>query len=466
MTDSAELLSARYIAIRTAEAKGLTDRLVQASRDKSPEVRRMLAPLIVKFWRNNHEQGWTLLDRIAQGCVRFPGLPNLEVMELFGTTSAGLLNEVRHDADNLAQLGAVWRRTLDRLLKSPLAFAMRVLGRGWVLRRIVGSAANALEKQPPYQPLNYPELQATFSQSDDFRAHWRRALECLQHPESAPGPIVEILSDKDLPFDLYLMLVCERALIYYGVHGEPTAVMGIMEEIFRSGAQWFRQSLLYVLLHVLTVRPAVDDDIQARYNALALDLYRSGSWRLQTSAASYEFANQIAYADAVAARANRTPQVLPQLLDAAIAARDDDQITALFHAIDGLAFSLGEGALALSMIEHAYIAGGELVEPRVIASLASVRLLDQPLVDTFVQQHTSFARIPLDILAGTEPSVAGEDLNSLVDQFVIEMMLNSNDFRAQLCGAFSRALTVRTVEEFLAQILQWLRDELTGLPAG
>lgn len=32
-------------------------------------------------------------------------------------------------------------------------------------------------------------------------------------------------------------------------------------------------------------------------------------------------------------------------------------------------------------------------------------------------------------------------MKSLVDQFVIEMMLSSNDFRAQLCRAFSRALT-------------------------
>jgi hypothetical protein len=465
VTEPAQLLSARYIAIRTAEAKGLTDRLVQASRDKSPEVRRILAPLLVRFWRNNHEEGWALLERIAQGCVRFPGLPNLEVMELFGTTSVGILNEVRHEPENLARLGAVWRRTFDRLLKSPLALGMRVLGRGWVLRRIAGSAANALKSQPPYQPLNYAELQTTFARSEDFRAQWRQALGCLEHPECAPEPIVEIMSNKYLPFDLYLMLVCERALIYYGVHGEPSAAMGVLEHIFRDGAPWFRQSILYVLLHILTAHRAVDVDVQARYDALALDLYRSGSWRLQTSASTYEFANQIAYPDAVAARTNRPPQVLPQLLDAAIAAKDDSQIAALFHAIDSLAFSLGEGALALSMIEHAYIAGGKLVEPRVIASLASVRLLDQPLVDMFVQQHTSFARIPLDMLAGTEPSVRAEDMNSLIDHFVIEMMLNSNDFRAQLCRAFSRALTVRTVDEFLAQILQWLRDELTRLPA-
>jgi hypothetical protein len=61
--------------------------------------------------------------------------------------------------------------------------------------------------------------------------------------------------------------------------------------------------------------------------------------------------------------------------------------------------------------------------------------------------------------------VRGEDMNTLVEQFVIQTMLSSNDFRAQLCRAFERALTVRSVEEFLVQILAWIRDELGRMPA-
>jgi hypothetical protein len=465
VTDAASLLSARYIAIRTAEAKGLTDRLVEASRDKSPDVRRILAPLVVRFWRNNREEGWILVERIAEGCVRFGGLPNRDVMELFGWVSVGILNEVRHDPPSLSRLGSVWRTTLDRLLNSPLAFGVRLMGRGWLLRQAAGSAANALKKQPSYQPLNYAELEASFGRPEDFRTQWRQALGCLEHPETAPAPIVEILFQTDLPFDLYLMLVCERALIYYGVHTEPTTVMGMLEHLFHHGAPWFRQSVLYVLLHTLTGWPSIDAGIQDRYDALSLEFYRSGSWRMQTAAANYVFANQVANADVIATRAGRPARVLPQLLDAAIAEKDDAQIDALLGAVDGIAFYHGDAALALSLIERAYLAGGEFVEPRVIASLASVRLVDQPLLDAFVQQHTSFARIPLDILAAADPSVRGEDMNSLIDLFVVESMLNSNDFRSQLCRAFSRALTVRSVEEFLVQILQWIRDELGRVPA-
>lgn len=465
MTDAAELLSARYVAIRTAEAKALTNRLVEASRDASPEIRRILAPLVIRFWRNNPQEGWVLVQRIAEGCVGFAGVPNRDGIELFGTVSVGLLNEVRHDRENLVKLGRVWQGAFDRLLNSPLGRAARLLGRGFVLRQIAHGAAAALKKQPPYQPLNHAELQVTFARPDDFRAQWRRVLGCLEQPATAPVPMVEVLSAADLPFDLYLMLACERALIYYGASAQPAVVVEVLEGLFQRGAPWFRQSILYVLLHLSNAWPDVGADILDRYNALALQFYRSGGWRLQTSAATYVFATQVGYADAAAARANRTPVVLPQLLDEAIGARDDAQITALFEAIDGLAFSLGNGPLALAMIEHAYIAGGKLVEEQVIAGLASVRLLDQPLVDTFVQQHTIFADIPPSRIAGAQPSVDAEDMNSLLDQFVIETMLNSRDFHAQLCRAFSRALTVRTVDEFLVQILQWVRDELGRMPA-
>ncbi|MBV8928817.1 MAG: hypothetical protein JO152_06815 [Mycobacteriaceae bacterium] len=465
MTDPVALLNARYVAVRTAEAKGLTDRLVQASRDKSPELRRILAPLLIRFWRTNPQEGWRLLERIAEGSLRAGGLPNLDVLELFGTVSVGLLNEVRHDQSNLVRLGRVWQATFDRLLYSPLGYAVRLMGRGWILRRIGRSAANALQKQPAYQPLNYAELQATFDRADEFRAHWLTALGCLEDRETSPGPIMQILSNQALPFDLYLMLVCERALICYGVHAESTVVMGVLEELFHNGAPWFRQSVLYALLHILTARPDMDPAIQDRYNRLALEFYRSDSWRMQTSAGNYVFAIQLAYADAVADRFDREASVLPQLLDEAIAEGDERKIDALFDAIDGLAVGLGRHKLALEMLNRAYLAAGKRVAGRAVKSLATVRLLDEARVDTFVQQHTGLADFAPETLGATEPSVRGEDINSQVDQFVVETMLNSNDFHAQLCRAFRRALRVRTVDEFLVQILQWIRDELGRMPA-
>ena len=59
-----------------------------------------------------------------------------------------------------------------------------------------------------------------------------------------------------------------------------------------------------------------------------------------------------------------------------------------------------------------------------------------------------------------------DDFNTLIDQFVVQTMLTSDRFRAQLCRAFERALTVQDVEEFLVQILEWVRDEVGARPDG
>jgi hypothetical protein len=326
--------------------------------------------------------------------------------------------------------------------------------------------ADRVKNQPRYQPLNYPELVASFARPAEIRVQWARVLTCLEQPETAPGPIVEVLRVRDVPFDLYLMLVCERALIYYGVKTDPAAMMDTAEELFHHGARWFRQSILFVLFHVLGSWESVDDATLDRYESLTLEFYRAGDWQLDTAAGQhYVFSNQLANVDAIVARhgQGRTPHVVGDLLDSAITDNDVAAIHALFDAIDGVAFYHADGALALTMLERAYISGGAAVENRLVASLASVRLQNQPLVDAFLQQRITLSRIRPDDVAAAEPSVGDEDFNTLIDQFFIQTMLSSADFRAQFCRVLHEILTLRTVEESLSLIVEWFRDELGKL---
>src|ERR1700738_4977150 len=156
----AALLNARYIAIRTAEAADLTDRLLQASRDKDPAVRRQLVPMLFRFWHRDPQRGWILLEQIAQQAVRFAGLPDRGSIELLGAVSAAILNVSRQEPDDLARLGVIWRGLIDRILGGPLARGVRLVGRGLVLRGLVGLLASRLKNQTTYQGLNYAELAA------------------------------------------------------------------------------------------------------------------------------------------------------------------------------------------------------------------------------------------------------------------------------------------------------------------
>jgi hypothetical protein len=460
---SQALLNARYVAIRTAEAKGLTERLLEASRDHTPGVRRLLIPILYRFWHRDREHGWALIEKLAEGMVRFPGMLDMETVEIMGALSMPILNACRHEPEQLQRLASLWRTHLGRLFASPMAKTLGVIGRfNLVVKRGAAVVADLMKRQPIYQPVNYAELKTTFGRSADFRVAWSEALACLEHPETAPGPIERILTQPDLPFDLYLMIVCERALIYYAARTDPERGFDLLERLYHEGRPWFRHSILYAIFYVLSFAPTVRDDWIDRYDTLAEDFFTSGAWRLDTESGHYVMATHVANADVASALRwpGRPPRVVAALMKRAIEAGDGQQIAALFAAIDGVAFYHGNGALALSMLEAAQQLGGEAVEARVIASLASVRLLDQPLVDASLDQRRSFADISPERVAATEPSVTEEDLLTLIDGFIIHSMVTSDGLRALICGVFRRGTETHSLEGFLTQLLQMVRDEL------
>lgn len=459
------LMNARYIAIRTAEAEGLVHRLLQAARDRTPGMRRMLAPVLYRFWVHNREPAWTLLEQLASGSVRFPGLVDREAVVLLCEISMPILNACRQEPDQLTRLASIWKAQVAAIFGSPLARTGRLLARRWMLKAGAHAFGEMMKHQPVYQLVNYQEIEATFARPDAFRRMWRESVRSLENLESGHAAIETILSDPALPYDLYLMLICERALIYQGVEGDTEAVITALERLFHQGAPWFRQSILYALFHILRVQPTVDDRLLDRYDALAIEFFSSGSWRLTTERASYEFAPITANSDVLAFghRPDRPPRVVPALLERAIATGDKDEIEALFGAIDGVAFYHGKGALALDLLRYAYELGGKAIEPRVVASLATVRLQNQVLVDAFISQHRLFASISPAYVAAKEPSVSEKDLVTMIDGFVVHKLLTSTYFREQLCGTFRRALDVRSGEEFLIQMMEWVRDELTKL---
>lgn len=462
---SAALLNARYVAIRTAEAKGLTDRLLDAARDRTPGVRRLLIPILYRFWHRDREHGWALIEAMADRMVRFPGRLDMETVEIMGALSMPILNACRREPEQLDRLAAIWRTHLGRLFDSPLARTLGLIGRfNLVVRRGASVVADLMKRQPVYQPVNYAELQTTFARDDDFRLAWHEALDCLEHPELAPGPLERILTRSDLPFDVYLMLVCERALIYYAAVTNPADGFELLERLFHQGRPWFRHSVLYALFYVLSFLPTVPDSWIERYDTMAEDFFRSGSWRLQTASGRYVMATHVANADVAAARhrPGRPPRVVTALMRRAIEAGDEEQVAALFAAIDGVAFYHNNGELALSMLEGAQQLGGEAVEQRLIASLASVRLLDQPLVDASLEQRRAFADISPERVAATEPSITEEDLLTLIDGYIIHIMLTSDSLRGLICSTFRRGMQAHSLEEFLTQVLQLVRDELVG----
>jgi hypothetical protein len=458
---SPAVLSARYVAIRTAEARGFTDRLLQAARDRTPGVRRLAVPMLYRFWLREPETGWSLLARIGRDVIRFPGYPDGFATETFAELSLAILNRCREDPRQLRKLAAIWGAWVEQLFNSPLA---RILGRRLVLRLLAIPVAAVLKRQPPFQPLNFKELTVTFGHRADFRQAWLAGLVCLEHPEEGFAAIAEILSRKELPFDLYLMLLCERTLIYHGVKLDPAGTFALLESVFGEGCPWFRQSVLYILFHMFGNLPAVTDSWLDRYVAIAEKFFLSNSWRMSTSVAQYNFAGHLGWPELVIDkhRPGASPRVVPDLMERAIAAGDQQQIDGLFGAIDSIAFAYGRAPLALRLLERSVEIGGAELEERALRSLATVRLQDQPLVDAFLEEHQNLTRLRPRV-EGIEPTIHEEDMPTLLDGLTVQLVLTSDYFRDRVCEAFRRAAEARSVTQFLVQILEWVRDEFSQI---
>lgn len=404
-----------------------------------------------------------MLARIGSDILHFPGMPDIFATETFAEVSLAVLNGCRDDPNQLDRLALIWRDQVEAIFKAPLA---RTLGRGLVLKMLARPVARVLQRQPAYQPLNFKELGVTFARPDEFRVAWRAILRSLEQPDTGLATLAEILTRQELPFDLYLMLLCERTLIYHGVKVDVAGTFDLLQRLFAEGCPWFRQSVLYVLFHMLGSAPSVEDAWLDRYATIAEEFFVSNSWKMTTSVADYRFAGHLAWPELVIDqhRPGKAPRILPHLFARAVAAGDTEGIDGLFGAIDSIAFSYGRAPLALSLLALACEIGGGSIEERVLKSIATVRLRDQPLVDAFLDEHRDLIKLRTRV-EGIEPTIREEDMPSLLDGLTVQLILNSDYFRGRICEAFRRAIEARSTSQFLVQILEWLRQEFNQMPA-
>jgi hypothetical protein len=358
----------------------------------------------------------------------------------------------------MARLLSIWRTTVEKLMRGPV---VRVVGNRWMLRILLMPLAELMKRQPAYQPLNAREIAVTFARGEAFRRNWQLALHVLEHPESDLEALAAMLCRKDIPFDVYLMLVSERALIV-AASRDPDATFAILERLFMNGAPWFRQSVLYVLFHVLSRAKAIDEERLERYREMTEAFFAQDKASMTTEVASYSFAPHLAWPEIVHAahRPGAGPWLLPRLLRRALDAGDETRAALVFKAIDLAGFAYGRPTLALALITEAAAIGGLPVEDRIVESLANVRFEDEALVDEFLEKP-EFAALKGAVHA-TSPTIRGEDIPTWIDGFVVQSMLTSEAFRGQICDAFRRALDARNASEFLMQILVWVVNLLAG----
>jgi hypothetical protein len=461
LNPSAEAMAVRRTAIRVCEARGFDDRLLQLAKDKTPAVRVVLAAMIYRHWARQREKGWHLIDGLARDLFGFLSLPNGAVLEVLGHASLAILNNHRDEAEEMTRLRSVWRSVARRTMNGPV---VRAVGRSWTLNLMLRPLTELMKRQPAYQPLNTREMSVSFARDDAFRRNWRIALDCLARPQDGIEPLVGVLTNPQLPFDVYLMLVSERALICRTPH-DPEGIFDTIEQLFREGCPWFQQSALYALFHILQVSPAVDDDKLRRYGIMTEDFFIATGATMATSVATYSFSPHLAWPEIVVQtqRPGDGPWLIPRLLERALSAGEEDKVERVFKAIDLIGFAYGRVTLALSLVEKARAIGGIAIEARLVETLANIRFQDEALVDEFLERPDFLRLKPL--VKAASPTIRGEDIPTWIDGFVVQSLLGSPDFHRDVCAAFRRALDARSTAECLRQILIWVVGLLSGEPA-
>ncbi len=455
---SPEIVNGRLVGIRAASAHGLDRRLVEAAADPASAVRIVLVPELYRYWRRSGEAGWELVERLADRTVSRFGIPSGESLETLGHLSLAILHEHRRRPQEMDRLQAILRGMVHRLTSSKL---FRLLGSRAVLRVLTHPLGQLLNRQPDYQPLNLKELAITFATPSEARRAWVRVVECWEQDDDQIDAIKNALFDKSRPFDLFLMLASERALIVKGVKNF-LVVFDAVEQIYRDGCPWYRQSVLYVLFHLLSRVPQISAEHLDRYAALTRDFVETEKASLKSSTKTYGFAPHMAWAEIVFSRHHqrRGPHFLPDFLKLAQSSGDRDLIARVFKAIDLLSFAYEEHELALDAVDAALKLKDKSLEPFILTSLANIRLQDQPSVEGFLADRQ------LDDLkrrsAVIAPTIRAEDIPTWIDDFFVHWMVSSKWFRDEVCGAFRRAADARSNAEFLHQTLVWVIDLIAG----
>jgi hypothetical protein len=455
---SSDAMAARRAAIRICEARSYDDLLLAMAKDKAPAVRVVLGTMLYHHWLRRRDDGWRLIDGLAAEMFGLLSLPNIGTLEVLGHMSLAILNNHRGDAPTMTRLLGVWRRIAQRITRGPI---VRTVAKKWILDALLKLLISLMNRQPAYQPFNTREMDVCFARASEKRGAWAISLACLEHPEGEIAPMVEALLDRGQPFDVYLMLVSERAMICHARH-DLTGTVDALERLFREGTPWFRQSVLYALFHILQQAQGIDQSLIERYGAMTGAFFVEDGAAMTTTTGTYAFAPHLAWPEIVAEthQPGREPWLLSRLMESAIKASDADRIDRVFKATDLVSFAYGRSTLALSLIERANAIGGIQVEQHLVETLANIRFQDEALVDEFLDRP-EFERLK-PLVKAAAPTIRGEDIPTWVDGFVVQSMLGSEAFHREYCAAFRRALTARSASECLRQILVWVIGLLAG----
>jgi AAA ATPase domain len=423
------LLTARRIALELATALNMQEILVQAAREDSDIIRGLLPEYLYRFWKADRESGWRVLDGLGRRSFRLGLIPDPQVLTIAGGMTMAIVSRHAAESEVVDRLQRHWRATIAKIrsLRTLMKAATFIMLRGfrWILAQ-----------QADYQPINLREVIASYSGDGAEQREGLKILPEFAHVEHGYGGTRALLLRPDLPYNVYLMILCERMMILHGVR-DPGGMMSTLAEIHGSGAPWFRHCAPYCAYHILKRVP----EVRVEWVDLCLGMVKrsceSGHGATRMSCGEYSLAPQIAGAEILLDRHrpnNSMLALIPGFLNDAGRLGDVDYTCRMIDASALLALLHRRFDLALNGLTHV----ADSVEPRVVEKVATLLANMRAYNDTAVDQFLA-ARPSRDLgrrVTATAPIVPIGDIASNIDDFFIDSMLTKPEFHRQVLQTF------------------------------
>jgi hypothetical protein len=123
---------------------------------------------------------------------------------------------------------------------------------------------------------------------------------------------------------------------------------------------------------------------------------------------------------------------------------------------------LGQPSIALDALDPIADAAADHpeLEEQLVETLVNIRLFEDGAVDARLadRYQPHLARL----VHATSPTVSANEFPTMIDFFVNHQLINSDDGRREICGAYRRALDAKSGSELLYDVIVWATGLLTG----
>jgi hypothetical protein len=457
----AAVLNARRAALQLAGAKGLGESLRLACQDPLPAVRALLVPNLFRFWQNEREAGWKLIDSLGEQSMGSAGVLKIHPMELFGGVSLGILGRHADDAVVRERLGRPWRGLIKKAQNS-------LLGRinwGWILGMLGRPFTAIMAHQPEFQPINLKEVAKSMARPADFHRASQTVLEYLADPGRGFEGALEVLLEPDRPFDVMLMMIAERTLIYHGCL-DPGGVLRGLLRLHRESNGWMMQSLPYIGFHILKRVAEAEEQWLEDYKIIVCESIANSRALFRTELGCYPMIPHLGWAELIFEQHRPVggARFIPEHIHQALDLGDADYAKTVLRACDILSLAYQQPRLALDVVRQVARRNAPEIRDGLVEVLANVRFYEENAADGFLQALED-KELAWRVRAAV-PNLQAADFPTWIDDCMNSYLVHSEAHRRSLAEMFRRATTAGSVGVLFPHILSWGIGLIAGETVG